>query len=270
MEFKFDQDFHIHSYLSLCSKDPKQSNEAILQYAIDNDLKELCLTNHFWDETIPGASGFYQLQNFEHIQKALPLPQSKEVKFYFGCEADMNKDFKLGISPELFNKFDFILISLTHFHMVGFSIDKEQNCIEEKAKLWVKRFETLLSYDLPFHKIGLAHLACNLMHKESRKGYLQLLNLIPENKMRELFSKASELGIGIELNQEDMSFQEEEKNIVLRMFKIAKECGCKFYFGSDAHHPSQFKKCRTILKRTVQYLNLQESDKYHLKEKNFK
>ena len=36
MRYAFDHDYHIHSYLSSCSKDPEQTAERILAYAEEN------------------------------------------------------------------------------------------------------------------------------------------------------------------------------------------------------------------------------------------
>ena len=62
MRYVYDHDLHIHSRISLCSGDPEETNERILQYARDNRLSTICLTDHFWDETIPlsADSAFYK------------------------------------------------------------------------------------------------------------------------------------------------------------------------------------------------------------------
>ena len=59
-----------------------------------------------------------------------------------------------------------------------------------------------------------------------------------------------------------MDFADDEADTVLRMFRIAKDCGCKFYLGSDAHHPRDFQNVRTIFARAIDLLGLQESDKF--------
>jgi histidinol phosphatase-like PHP family hydrolase len=59
-----------------------------------------------------------------------------------------------------------------------------------------------------------------------------------------------------------MSFKDEEADRVLRMFRIAKECGCKFYLGSDAHHPKTFESTDRIFSRAIDLLGLEESDKF--------
>jgi len=265
MRYVIDHDYHIHSKISLCSNDEEQTNERILQYAKENNLKKICLTDHFWDETIPVKMNFYELQNYAHIKKALPLPTDESVEFLFGCETEMNRNFKVGISNALLDKLEFVIIPTTHFHMVGFTI-KEENAVspESRAKIWIERLEALLNMDLPFHKIGIAHLVCPLL-APNREDYLKVLELLPSEKLMELFKKAADLGVGIELNSFDMKFKDEEADTVLRPFKIAKQCGCKFYLGSDAHHPSEFKNTKAVFERAIDLLDLTEEDKFHIK-----
>ena len=58
MRYVIDHDYHIHSTLSSCCKDPEQMPEAILRYGETNGLKDICLTNHVWDDTVaPPAPG---------------------------------------------------------------------------------------------------------------------------------------------------------------------------------------------------------------------
>ena len=260
MKFKFDHDLHIHSHLSLCSNEPTQTTSNLLKYAEETGLNKICITNHFWDESVPGASDWYKIQNFDHISQDVPLPQSEKVSVNFGCETELDKYFTLGLSPLNFDKFDFVIIPTTHMHMKDFTIsyaDMESN--ERRAELWCERLDTVLNMNLPFHKIGIAHLASGTIAK--RADLLQILQLIPATKMQELFSKAAKLGVGIELNSKDMSFNDSEKDIILKPFRIAKACGCKFYCGSDSHRFPQGSEFRKIFERAIDILNLEESDK---------
>ena len=264
MKFSFKRDLHIHSYLSLCSGDLEQTNEKILQYAEENELEEVCVTNHFWDENVPGASDWYSSQNYEHVSKAKPLPQTDKVRFLFGCETDINRHMTLGISKERIELFDFIIIPTTHFHMKGFTLsqDEASDCLS-RANAWVKRLDAVLNMELPFHKIGLAHLTCNAI-APVREEYLRVLELLPEEEMKRLFKRVAQLGAGIELNYGDMSFADEEEDIVLRPYRIAKECGCKFYCGSDAHHPKTFDKAKETFERAIDKLGLTDEDEFVL------
>ena len=90
MRYVYDHDFHIHSKLSSCSNDAGQTNERILQYAKQNNLKTVCLTDHFWDDAVEGASSWYKKQNWDHITQAKPLPQAEGIEFIFGCETEMD------------------------------------------------------------------------------------------------------------------------------------------------------------------------------------
>ena len=148
MKYVIDNDLHIHSKISSCSKDPEQTNERILRYAEENGLRTICLTDHFWDETVEGASNWYRPQNYKHIAAAKPLPQGTDVRFLFGCETELNKGFTLGA------------------------------------------------------------------------------------------------------------------DVVLRPYIIAKQCGCKFYCGSDAHHPNALDRAKAIFERTIDLLKLTEEDKF--------
>ena len=263
MKYRIDHDYHIHSQLSSCSGDPEQTTERILQYAKENGLSKICLTDHYWDSTVSGASDWYRPQNFDHISQAKPLPQADGIEFLFGCETDMDKLMTVGIPESRFGDFDFIIIPTTHLHMTDFTITKEDSqSNERRAQLWIDRFDALLDINLPFEKIGLAHLACGLINNKSRKDYLATLQLVSEHEMKRLFKKAARLGCGVELNQSDMSFADNEADAVLRMFRVAKSCGCKFYLGSDAHHPATFAKANAIFERAVELLDLRETDKF--------
>ena len=150
--------------------------------------------------------------------------------------------------------------------MVGFTITKEDAQSNKKiAELWVKRLDAIMNMSLPFGKIGIAHLVCSLLNTKSRKDYLETLDMIPSSEIKRIFTKAAELGLGIELNQTDMTFSDKEADTVLRPFRIAKSCGCKFYLGSDAHHPAEFTNTKKIFERAVSLLDLSEDDKFHIR-----
>ena len=51
---------------------------------------------------------------------------------------------------------------------------------------------------------------------------------------------------------------------MLRMFRIAKSCGCRFYCGSDAHHPADPDKYVDVMQTAVEKLGLTEDDKFHI------
>lgn len=266
MKYIIDNDMHLHSKLSECSNDPDQTTERILKYAEENGIKTLVITDHYWDSKFPTDFHFYLEQNFDHISKNKPLPKSDKVNFLFGCETDMDGNFNIGIPKERFDDFSFIIIPTTHLHMVGFnSTEEDRKSAKRLADLWVKRLDALLNMDLPFHKIGIAHLAttCIAPTVEMLK---ETLNLIPDIEMERLFKKAAALGVGIEINCYDVNFDIKDADVLLRPFRIAKAQGCKFYLASDAHHPDIFLIVKDVFQRAIDLLGLTEEDKFILKQ----
>lgn len=278
MRYIWDNDLHIHSFLSTCSKDPEQVPERILRYAKENGLKTIVLTDHCWNHKAMLSESWrneqdplhakwvrwYGKQDLAHVHQALPLPQTEGIEFLFGVETELHKSGLVGMNREDFDALDFVVIPTTHFHMRGFSISEEDaQTLEGKANAWIHRLETLFAMDLPFHKIGLAHLTCGLI-APNRGDFLQILDLLPSKSLAELFDKAAKLGVGIELNAGDMSFAQEEAETILRIYRTAKAHGCKFYMGTDAHSQASFEKAKAVFEHTIDMLELTENDKFHI------
>ena len=290
MRYKIDHDYHIHSGLSLCSNDPEQTPARILKYAEERGLKKICLTDHFWDDNAPGmpdkfrdreydphgelpkladrgekTARWYRMQNFAHISRALPLPKSDNVEFLFGAETEMQHDFSLGITREMIDKLGFVIIPTTHMHMDSLTLTEEQMASPEgRAEAWIDRIDALLDKDLPFGKIGIAHLACELIAKP-RENFLKVMELLDESERERVFARAAKAGVGIEINQYDFDVSDEELPLISRPFKIAKAQGCKFYLGSDAHSPGGFDTTERLFNRAIDVLGLTEDDKFHIK-----
>ncbi len=269
LKYKVDHDFHIHSGLSLCSGDPGQTPDRILQYAKENGLKEIVLTDHYWDETVPSClNDFYAKQGYAHIAKNLPLPQADGIRFRFGCETDLDKHCTLGLAAGNFDRFDFVIIPTTHLQMEGFTIETPAS-IARRAELWVERLDAVLKMDLPFYKIGIAHLTffelAGIVRGDVKwEHHIQTLDMIPDAELYRLFRLNAQKGAGIELNFDPFCYSEAQLPHILRIYRIAKECGCRFYFGSDAHHPADFEKFRERAERIVDLLELTENDKFCL------
>ena len=261
MDFIVDHDYHIHSQLSLCSGDPEETPARILAYAEANDYRAICLTDHFWDETVPGASEWYQIQNYEHICQSLPLPQGKKTRFMFGCECEMDKYQTVGLSRDHFDRFDFVIVPINHLHMTGLTIDEEDApSWERRAILWVERFHALLDKDLPFEKMGVAHLTDGLTAEKGQ--HVQIFNTIPQGTLDRLFTKAASRGIGIELNFRMDRLTKEELAATRRVMLTAKAMGCRFYMGSDAHEPGELDIAADNFRKIAAWLELKESDKF--------
>ena len=265
MRYVFDHDLHIHSKFSQCSSHPEQIPEKMLEYAKKNGLKQLCITDHFWDNKVKSelGIGLYGDLDMSFLKQVLPFPEDSEVEFLLGCECDMDKFYTVGVSKETIDELDFVVIPLTHLIWKGVTIEEDDFTVEGRARVWERRLDALLHKDLPWHKIGLAHLSSRMIGGEDDE-YLKTLDAIRTDKMYELFEKAAKLGVGIELNRDGMKFPDELADTYLRMFRIAKECGCKFYIGSDSHNPTGFAEAKPTFERAIDLLGLTEDDKFHI------
>ena len=262
MRFTYDHDLHIHSRISPCGGDPNQTPERILQYAVDNGLKTICITDHYWDGTVAHPHGTGAGQTTEQIKSALPLPQKDGIRFLFGAEVDMTLDGTVGISSSRLAAMDFLLISISHFHCTDFTIRSEDAATAEgKARVLLDKLEQLLDMPLPWHKISLAHLVGQKVSGGDPDLHCQVIRLLMTERLTTLFKKAAALGVGIELNTATFSFgNDAEREAVTAFYAHAKECGCKFTFGSDAHAPFQWEHHRERAQAMADALGLTEED----------
>lgn len=266
MKFQIDHDLHIHSYISPCAGyDPRQTKEAILTYGLTNHFGLLCVTDHIWDRNVETVERNPWLKRDLDVEKAkeiLPLPQSEKCRFLFGIEVDIDYLGNVGISKAEYDTFDFIIFSPSHLHLEGFARDgaKVGKTAAEYKAFYKERLLQILNMDLPFHKCGLAHFTSCLTCNE---GEIAALDRFTDEEFREIFGLAAKRGIGIELNVWGFmtKYTQGERESILRPYRIAKEMGCKFYLGGDAHVPEEFAPRKEELQILVDALNLTEDDK---------
>lgn len=259
MRFIADHDFHIHSTVSRCSKDPLQTPERILEYAKENSFTKICLTNHFWDENVKSEAHWIDEHGFSYLTSVLPLPQCEGISFLFGAELDIDYNGVLGISEERLALLDFVTVATTHMHLQGNTVKEKISSPEEGAAIWLEKIRILLDKPLPRNKVGIAHMTCGHIMKEKTPDVIRLLG---NEDLYDVFSRCAEKAIGIELNTKTLFSSEEEKDIILRPYFIAKDCGCKFYLGSDAHKVSALSEAKDNFERIITLLDLEEKHKF--------
>jgi len=269
MRYIVDHDIHLHSHLSACSNDPEQNAERILRYGVKNHLKHLCITDHFWDKAVPGGD-FYSTEaptrfrwgDLEWVSRNLPLPQAEGTRFHFGVEADMDENHVIGITRETAEKLDFIVVPNSHMHIIGLPLGQNlKDELELRKKVFLHRWNVILESGLPYHKMGLAHITCDLAASNRERSVL-LWDSITDDEYKSYFSRTEKLGMGVEINEDPENYTDAQFERILRVLKLAIECGCHFYFGSDAHHPARFENCIARFNRWVDLLQLEEEQKF--------
>ncbi|NMA95947.1 MAG: PHP domain-containing protein [Clostridiales bacterium] len=245
-------DIHIHTHLSSCSSDPEATPENYIRLAKELGIEVLGFSDHFWDSNVEGASDWYRPQNFEHIMqiKDMMPEDTLGVKVLIGCETEYCGDGKLGITREVAEKLDFVLVPTSHVHMKGFTVPAWINKPKDVANIMVEYFKDVTQYDFV---TGLAH----PFYPLSYKNVDEIVGCISDEELQECFGMAQEADMSIEINTCNLPSTKDAEtdlyhdDVYINMYNIAKKMGCKFHLGTDAHSIGAFSR-NTRLKESVE------------------
>ncbi len=270
-------DFHIHTHLSLCA-DKSATAEAYAKAFKEQGIKKAGFSDHFWDDTYENShaylldntgqhnpKGFYIPQNLEYISQfkaELAAVDFGDTKIFFGCETDYDPvNRRPAITPATAEKLDFVLMPNSHTHMVMPIAYYEP--YERHIDYMIQIYEDTLNSDVAKYITSMAHpfeAVCCLYDR-----YI-LMKMISDDTYKRLFSKTAEKGIAIEVNVSCMRGKtpEEIANLEeMRLYRLAKEEGCLFTFGSDSHD-DQAHKYYSNATLVANFLGLKETDLHPL------
>lgn len=237
-------DLHIHTALSFCGKDEALVENYVAQ-ASALGLKKLGFTDHMWDSAVPGMPWWYRqtdIQNVEHVlqlQSVLEQYRGRGAELLMGCEAEYDYPGRgVALTEAAAEQFDFIIASSSHTHNVmpkAFYDPPRRHAefmlqaYEDMLRSPVSRYFTAMAH--PFHAVCCPY------------GYAPAMDAISDDEYRRVFDLTAQKGIAVEINlkcvlglhAEHLPCLEQQPH--LRMFRIAKECGCRFTFGTDCHWP---------------------------------
>lgn len=232
-------DIHIHTSLSSCAE-PGADLSDYAPAIKAAGLSAAGFANHLWDSAIPGASEWYKPQNIDHVMKLkneLGEYDFGNTKIYFGCETEYIGNGIVGLHQDNACLFDYVLVPPHHFHMAGFTRPENLTRLEEVRKIMIEHFMEVCNISFAF---GLAHPFVPL-------GYMsqaaELLRGFEDEELKTCFSHAAANNKFIEINFcifriMDAAVREEYK----RLMKIARQCGCRFFTGSDSHCAKVFRQ----------------------------
>lgn len=263
---KITQDLHMHTHLSSCAS-PCATAHAYLAQAYRLGLDTLGITDHLWDNAIPLYRGgvpepwekFYGPQNFEHIRLAREEFSQAErhgLRVLFGAEVEYDPVRRdIAVSEAVAEQLDLILVPNSHTHMM-----MPKACYEPRqrhANFMLEAFWNILRSPLSRYVTAIAHpfdaVACPY-------DAASLYPLISKSQYQEAFCAATEKGIAIEINTSAFlkaSPEEIAAHPKWEMIAIAKDCGCKFTFGSDCHSPEMQQSLESA-ESIAEILNLDE------------
>lgn len=112
-------DIHTHTTLSRCCYDPEATVGNYVRRAAELGHKIFGLSNHLWDEKVPGASSWYKNQMISYgLQERDCIPADTcGVKVLTGAETEyFYATDTLGMLAETAKQFDYILVPHSHVH----------------------------------------------------------------------------------------------------------------------------------------------------------
>ena len=239
---RLNQDLHMHTTLSACCKDKvNQTPSKILALAEEMGVETIGFTDHVWSNPDLAPSAWYRPQDEGQIARlrAELAKLTTSVRVLVGCEADMTAPGKFGITREIAEGLDFVLLSCSHFHMKDSVAQPKDDTPRAMA-------EHLLQFFLSGVTSGLASA---IAHPFLPIGHFNQLDsaigAITDAEFQDAFGAAAEQGVAIEITTHFLPSGPGKNFSIetpIRLLSIAKQAGCKFTLGTDAHSPREQKR----------------------------
>lgn len=263
-------DIHLHTHLSRCGKEDATVANYVAQ-ASEYGLSILGFTDHMWDDTFTGAEviyegsnrtiPFYRGQNVEHVlslRDEIASVAHPGITILLGAEVEYDPwRHDLAITEANAERFDYLIFPNSHTHMVmpkSLYADKRKH-----IEFMMTAFMDIMKSPLRRYIVTMAHPFCAVA---CPYGYEEMLGLITDDEYRICYDACANNGIAVEINLSKFrgySVGDILRSNNIRQFQIAKECGCKFTFGSDSHtmwHQNDFHNFYII----AEILDLGEED----------
>lgn len=259
---KIQHDFHIHTIYSL-DADKSAIIENYIKEAKNIGYKKLGFAEHFWDNKIEGAFEFYRNFTFEHflpVKKGIKSLTNSQLQLYFGCEVEYDPVHRApAITEETAEKFDYVIVPHSHSHEtmpkeyydnpqkhLNFLLDAYNNIINSN----ISRYITAMAH--PFALVRCPYPSS------------VLIDMVSDDTLKRMFDKTAQKGIAVEINTgcffvDGITSENIHESALIRIFQIAKECGCRFIFGSDAHQQNHIKRGMNA-DAIADYLGLKNED----------
>jgi len=259
-------DFHIHTNLSICAKSDA-TLEMYVEKAKELGLKKIAITNHFWDHAVDGWRGkagkFYEIQELEHINKIKSEidefnKNNNALKILFGSEAEYCYELhRPAISPKVAEQMEVLLVPNSHTHIV-----MPKNFYEPYSKhiqFMIDAFMDIVNSDVSKYITAIPHPFMAVCCPYDNRI---LINKITDDQFKYCFSGAAENNIALEINLDfirNKTLSGIYDDPIIRMYRIGKECGCKFTVGTDAHNSEGYNGF-TVANSVASILDLKQDD----------
>jgi histidinol phosphatase-like PHP family hydrolase len=245
-----NHDLHVHTYLSSCCKEKeRQTPGAILSLADEMGVRTIGFADHLWANPALSPSDWYRPQDESQISRlrADLATISTNICVLVGCEAETIAPGKFGITPQFAEKLEFVLLACSHFHMKGFVSQPEGSTPRDLADHMLKFFLSGVS----------SGFATSIAHPLLPFGYLDTfdaaVDTISDAELLDVFGVAYDHGVAIEITIGFIPCPPESSFSIdtpIRFLSIAKQAGCMFTFGTDAHSPAAQRRLPELTRLT--------------------
>lgn len=230
----WNHDLHVHTNLSACAR-PSATLEGYLGACVSSGIGILGISNHVWDSDVAGASPWYVPQNIDHVlrirQEIASLSDCSSVRVLIGCETEFLGGKHLAMKKENAKLFDYVLIPHGHFHMAGLVRPHEVQSTDALRELLIERFVESVQFDLGV-RTGIAHPFHTHGFDDVEE---EILAGISDQTYRDCMAMAAMRQISIEINSCQLASSVTRTGQWMRMLYFARDEGCTFHLGSDAH-----------------------------------
>lgn len=139
-------DIHTHTLYSLCCYDPEATVQAYVRRAAELGHTVFGISNHLWDEKVPGANDWYQKQMINYglaARDSVPA-DTCGMRVMIGAETEYYAmTDTLGMLADTAQRFDYILVPHSHVHMKGKVCPDPDDVITRRAAMARKIAESM-------------------------------------------------------------------------------------------------------------------------------
>ena len=245
---RIDHDLHVHTYLSACCHEKgRQTPGAILALAEHMGVGTIGFADHMWVNPDLPPSDWYRPQDESQTRRlrAELSGVSTRTRVLVGCEAEMIAPGKVGLTPEAARRLDFVLLACSHFHMKGF--------VEQPPS---RAPRDIATHMLKFFRAGVrSGVATSIAHPCLPCGYVThydaAVAAISDDEFLDAFGEAAEKAVALEVTVSFIPAPPESGfslETPVRFLSLAKQAGCRFTFGTDAHDPEAQKRLPELMR----------------------
>ncbi len=236
------------------------SIEDYLTIAEARSLETLGLLYPIWDAPdTPVPDDFYADLDAESALSE-PLPASEAIKLLRGCEIELDKTGILGLTAETAKKFDFVLVSHSHSQFDGVIAPADRRNPKKLASVLCDRFSLLVEHPLSGHITAIAH---PFFPSGNLEDFDEVLFHVSDDRLENLFADAIYKNIALEVNASaflSYPVKSMHRSELFRMYETARECGCKFIFGSDCRETALYPEFLERLSVLAELLEITEAE----------